>query len=294
MIYQRNRAYELIIGNSDSGDALQVSNLQVTFDISKTSSNKNKTNGCVIEIYNLSTESLKVLDTDYPAASFSAGYADIGIKRLFAGQVNNVSTRKSGTDRVTQIQMGSAYTDLNYTLISQVTAPGKTIQDVLEEIRKALPGVSRGVYNGPDLSGQLIYGYPLTGTPKEMLDEVCSKYNLDWQVDDDTLYVHNNDRANNENFEQAYVISKYTGLVENAYRVSGDRRRGKDDPAKSQSVQWKMLLNPDINAGDIVRLEDTLIIGWYKVDSIRHYGGFRDTAWYTECRASAIEKVVKQ
>lgn len=291
---QRNRAYELKIGNAATGDGLLInSSLQVTFDISKTADNKNKTNSAAIEIYNLSDESLKVLDTDYPAAYFSAGYVDIGMKLLFGGQVTNVATRKSGADRATQITLGSAYTELNHQILNQFTAPNRTIQDVAEDIRKSIPGVSRGVYNGTNLSNPIIYGYPLMGTPKEMLDELSSKYSLEWQIEDDVLYLHDDDRGNRENFEQAYVISKYTGLIDNAYRVSGDVRRSKADKAKKQGVQWKMLLNPDVQAGDIVKLEDTFISGWMKVTDIRHYGDFRGTNWYTECRAVAIEKVVK-
>ncbi len=293
-LLQINRQYRLQVGNSITGEGLDITNLQVTFDISKSSSNKDKTNSASIEIYNLSDESLKLLDVDYPAAVFSAGYRDIGIKRLFAGQVTNVTTRKSGTDRITQIQMGAAYTELNHQVLSSLVAPGRTVKDVAEDLRKAIPGVSRGVYNGTNLNNAVLYGYPLQGTPKEMLDELSEKYGLDWQIDDDVLYVHNNDRASTENFEQAYVISKYTGLIENAYRTSGDIRRSEKDKAKVQSVQWKMLLNPDITPGDIVKLEDTLITGWYKVTDLRHYGDFRGGSWYTDIRAQALEKVKKK
>lgn len=289
---QVNRVYELIVGNGITGEALEIRNsLQVTFDITKSASNKDKTNSASIEITNLSDEEIALLDVDYPAASFGVGYRDIGMKRVFAGQVTNVSTRKSGTDRVTQILMGANYTELNHQAMSQLTAPGRTVKDVAEDIRKAIPGVSRSVYNGTNLTNPVIYGYPLQGTPKEMLDELSEKYALDWQIDDGVLYVHDNDRANTENFEQAYVISKYTGLIENAYRVSGDIRRGKKDKTKVQSVQWKMLLNPDIVPGDIVLLEDTLISGYHKVTDLRHYGDWRGGAWYTDIRATALEKV---
>lgn len=292
--FQINRQYELKIGDASTGDGLLInSSLQVTFDISKTADNKNKTNSAAIEIYNLSDENLKVLDTDYPAAFFSAGYVDIGMKLLFGGQVTNVATRKSGADRVTQITMGSAYTDINHQVLNSLVSPGRSVEDVAEDIRKAIPGVSRGVYNGTNLSNPVIYGYPLMGTPKEMLDELSDKYALEWQIEDDVLYMHDIDRGNRENFEEAYVISKYTGLIENAYRVAGDRRRSKKDAAKKQGVQWKMLLNPDIQAGDIVKLEDTFISGWMKVTDLRHYGDFRGQNWYTDVRAVAIEKVVK-
>lgn len=290
---QINRQYELKIGDARQGNGLLINNLQCTFDISKTSSNKDKTNSAAIEIYNLSDEHLKVLDTDYPTAYFSAGYVDIGMKLLFSGQVTDMTTRKSGTDRITQIVMGSAYTAINHDVMSQLVSPGKTVEDVAEEIRKAIPGVSRGVYNGTNLQSPIVYGYPLMGTPKDMLNELSNKYQVEWQIEDDILYVHDIARANRENFETAYVISKYTGLIDNAYRVTGDKRRSKKDKTKKQGIQMKVLLNPDIQAGDIIKLEDTFISGWFKVSDLRHYGGFRDTAWYTDIRATAIEKVTK-
>lgn len=289
-----NRVYELIVGNAVSGEGLLINDLQCTFDISKSSNNKDKTNSASIEIYNLSDESLKLLDVDYPAAVFSAGYRDIGMKRLFAGQVTNVTTRKSGTDRITQILMGAAYTELNHEVMSQLVAPGRTVKDVAEDIRKAIPGVSRSVFNGTNLNNPILYGYPLQGTPKEMLNELAEKYNLDWQIDEDVLYVHDNDRGNSEKFELAYVVNSDTGLIDNAYRASGDIRRSKKDKAKIQAVQWKMLLNPDIVPGDIVRLEDTLITGWYKITDLRYTGDWRGGPWYTEVRATAIEKVNKK
>lgn len=293
MILQRNRQYKLIVGDSQSGDALEIDQLQVTFDISKSTNNKNRTNSATIEVTNLSEEHLKVLDTDYPAAVFEAGYLDTGgPKRLFAGQVTNVSTRKSGTDIVTSITMGSGYTFLNHETLSDVVPPGKNVQDAIEKLRKAI-GADRGVYNGTNLNNEIIYGYPLSGTPKEMLDELAEKYQLDWQLDDGVLYVHDNDRAATEQFQLAYVISPFTGLIERPYRVSGDRRRSKKDKVKKPGVQLKILLNPEIKAGDIIQIEEGLLKGWYKVDSIRHTGGWRSEAWYTEIKGSSLEKVIK-
>ncbi len=293
MIIQRNHVYELIIGDYQSGNGLLIKDLQVTFDISKSTNNKNRTNSASIEIYNLSEESLKVLDTDYPAAVFSAGYLDTGgVKRLFSGQVTNVSTRKSGTDIVTQIQMGSGYTALNHDTLSDVVPPGNNVKDAIEKLRKAI-GADRGVYNGTNLNNEIIYGYPLSGTPKEMLDELAEKYQLDWQLDDGVLYVHDNDRAATEQFQQAYVLSAFTGLIERPYRVSGDKRRSKKDKVKKPGVQMKILLNPEIKAGDIIQIEEGLLKGWYKVDSIRHSGGWRSEGWYTEIKGSSLEKVIK-
>lgn len=292
-LLQRNRQYRLIVGDYESGEALEIKDLQVTFDISKSSDNKKKTNSAAIEIYNLSDEHIKLLDTDYPAAVFEAGYLDTGgAQRLFSGQVTHVTTRKSGTDRITQVTLGTGYVELNHQVLSEFVPEGQSPKDAANRLVKAI-GADRGVFNGTNLNNPLLYGYPLSGTPKEMLNELCEKYACNWQLDDGVVYIHDNDRGNSENFQEAYVLSKYTGLIETPYRVSGDRQRSKKDKVKKPGVQMKILLNPDIRAGDIIRLEDTLITGWFKVESLRHTGGWRSPSWYTEIRATSLEKVIK-
>lgn len=290
-LVQKDRIYELKVGDTSTGNGLLITNnLQISFDVSKASSNKDRTNSATIEIYNLSDDSLKLIDVDYPFASLSVGYRQIGLKKIISGQVTDVTTRKSGTDRITQITIGSAYKKLNHELISKTLPPGK-VRDAFEELAKQI-GVSRTVFNSVNLESPIINGYPLSGTKREMLDELSEKYGVDWQIDDDTLYVHDSDRGNSEKFELAYVVSKYTGLIENAYRVSGDVRRSEKDKVKKPGVQFKMLLNPDIVAGSILKLEDTLIQGWIKADSLRHSGSWRGNDWYTEVQGSMIEKVV--
>lgn len=290
-LVQKDRIYELKVGDTSTGNGLLITNnLQISFDVSKASSNKDRTNSATIEIYNLSDDSLKLIDVDYPFTSLSVGYRQIGLKKIISGQVTDVTTRKSGTDRITQITIGSAYKKLNHELISKTLPPGK-VRDAFEELAKQI-GVSRTVFNSVNLESPIINGYPLSGTKREMLDELSEKYGVDWQIDDDTLYVHDSDRGNSEKFELAYVVSKYTGLIENAYRVSGDVRRSEKDKVKKPGVQFKMLLNPDIVAGSILKLEDTLIQGWIKVDSLRHSGSWRGNDWVTEVQCSMIEKVV--
>lgn len=278
-MFQRGRIYNLQVG--DSSDALNINNLQVTFDIYKSNNNKEKSNSCSIEIYNLSLESLKTLEKDFITCILSVGYYESGLKPLFIGQATQIHTRKNGTDRVTQLQMGSGYIDLNHTTLNKIIPPGKTVKDVLEEIRKQMPGVVRGVYAGVNINNQIIYGYPLSGSAREALDEVSSAHNVEYRVDDNILYANDINGTIDSNKSLAPVISFSSGLLEEPYYQSGDRKEKKK--FRKAGIQFSMLLNPEVKPGGLIKLEaggdkD----GWYKVDSCRYYGDYRGGDWAME------------
>lgn len=292
IIYQKNRHYSLIVGDIKTGNGFEVTHpMNISFDVSKSSSNKDKTNSCTVEIYNLSREKQKYLEQPYIAAVLSAGYYDTTIKRLFSGQVVETSTRKSGNDIITQIRMGDGYTELNHTTLSKAVPPGKDVREVFETLAKEIPGISRTVFNGTNLNNEVIDGYPLSGTAKEMLNKISRAHNVEWQIDDGVLYVCDAGGTITENTGTAYVISSASGMLELPYVVSGDVRRTKRDSAKKKGVQVKILLNPEIVCGSIVKLEDENLGGWYKVESLRSYGEYRGVPWYTDLRLSEKIKV---
>lgn len=291
IIYQKNRAYSLIFGDINTGEGFEVTSLNVTFDVNKSSDNKNKTNNAVIEVYNLSKEKQKLLEQPYIACVFSAGFVDTEVKRLFAGQVTNATTRKSGTDSITQIQLGDSYVELNHNTLSKLVAPGKTYQDVIQELSKEIPGVSRTVFNGINIQSQVIDGYPLSGTAREMLDEISGSIDIEWQIDDGVMYIADAGGTHTDDLNTAFLISEETGMIDRPYTVSGDLRRSKADKAKKGGVQVKILLNPSIVCGSLVKIEDDNFEGFYKVASLRSYGEYRGQPWYTELRLENKVKV---
>jgi len=290
-VIQKNRAYELIIGDyHKTDDALVLEDFQCKFDISKSSSNKDKTNSATIEVYNVDEDVIALLNREYIACVFSAGYVDIGVNRLFAGQIIDCSTRQQGPDIITQIKMGSGYTELNHSIISKLVPPGKTYEDVYEEVRTSL-GLAKGAYVGTNLNSQIVNGYPLMGEPKRMLNKLSEASQTEWRVVDGALYVNDMDGSISTNLNEVYIISEDTGLVDRPFKylVSGDKTRSKNDKVKKKGVQWKMLLNGEVNPGEIVKVEFEDLSAYYKVDSVRHSGSFRDNEWYSEVFCS--EKV---
>lgn len=291
MILQKNRAYSLIFGDIQSGNGFEVNQLNVSFDINKNSDNKKNTNNAVLEVFNLSKEKQRILEQPYMACVFSAGYHDTAIKRLFAGQITYATTRRGGSDVITQIQLGSSYVELNHNTLNKLVSPGKTYKDVITELSKEIPGISRTVFNGLNINSQVIDGYPLSGTARDSLDEISKAIDIEWQVDDGVLYIADAGGTFTDDLNTAFVISPETGLIDRPYSVQGDMRRTDKDKAKKGGVQVRLLLNPEIISGSIVKLEYPDFEGYYKVAALRTFGEYRGNDWYTELRLENKIKV---
>jgi hypothetical protein len=277
---QRDRGYKLIVGDYKTGQGILIENLNVTFEVSKNADNKKNGNSASIEVYNLSTDTLRKLQTEFIACEFYCGYKELGINRLVYGEVVQVSTRRQGEDKVTQLLLGEGYVALNHQTLKSTVPPGKTVADVIEEVRKSMPGVVRGIYAGTNINNPVVYGYPLTGTPKQMLEELSETYGLEYRVDQNTLSVADDGGLTTKNI--AVVLNKNTGLIELPYFVSPPVTKRKGDSTRKTGVQFKALLNTDIVPGAIIKIESSTINGIYKVTSTRHYGSYRDNDWYVE------------
>lgn len=300
---QKDRTFSLTVGDYKTGNGLLIENprrnsqgilvnnpWQITFDISKSADNKrNNGNSAVIEIYNLSDDQIKLLESDYLEVSFSVGYKDTGVHLIVQGNVTETSTVKSGNDYVTQLKIGEGYTALNHEQLASVVSPGKTVADVLEEIRQQMPGVARGAYTGTNLNNPIVFGWRLKGSPKEMLMKLCESQNLEYNINAGVLNVSEENGLLTKDTGLAPVLNAATGLVDLPFHTSETGRKPKKDKKRRRGVQFKALLNTDIVPGKIVKLESKWITGFYRVNTARFSGDFRGNDWYVEAFCSEIQ-----
>jgi hypothetical protein len=299
---QKDRVFSLTVGDYKTGNGLLIENprkedgnlienpWQITFDVSKSADNKrNNGNSAVIEIYNLSDSQIKLLESDYLEVNFEVGYKESGAHTLVVGNVTETSTVKSGNDYVTQLKIGEGYTDLNHQRLAQMVSPGKTVADVIEEIRQQMPGVARGAYTGTNLNNPIIFGWRLKGTPRDMLMKLCESQNLEYNVNAGVLNVSAENGLLSKDTQLAPVLNASTGLIDLPFYTSETGRKPKKGKKRRRGVQFKALLNTDIVPGKIVKLESKWITGFYRVNSARFSGDFRGNDWYVECFCSEVQ-----
>jgi len=299
---QKDRVFSLTVGDYKTGRGLLIENpridsqgfvssnpWQITFDVSKSADNKrNNGNSAVIEIYNLSDDQIKLLESDYLEVSFSVGYLDTGAHLLVQGNVTESSTVKSGNDYVTQLKIGEGYTALNHEQLAKMVSPGKTVADVLEEIRQQMPGVARGAYTGTNLNNPIVFGWRLKGSPREMLMKLCEAQNMEYNINSGVLNVSEENGLLSKDTVLAPVLNERTGLIDLPFHTSETGRKPKKDKKRRRGVQFKALLNTDIVPGKIVKLESKWISGFYRVNTARFSGDFRGNDWYVEAFCSEI------
>jgi hypothetical protein len=299
---QKDRVVSLTVGDYKTGNGLLIENLrknadgsfsrnpwQITFDVSKMADNKrSQGNSAAIEIYNLSDSDIKLLESEYLEVSLSVGYRDTGIQVLAVGNVTETSTVKSGNDYITQLRIGEGYTSLNHEQLARMVSPGTTVADVLEEIRRQMPGVSRGAYTGTNLNNPVVFGWRLKGSPKEMLMKLCEANNLEYSISCGVLNVSDENGLLSKNIELATVLNDRTGLIDLPFYTSDVGRKPAKDKKRRRGVQFKALLNTSIVPGHVVKLESKWITGFYRVNSARFYGDLRGNDWYVECFCSEV------
>lgn len=287
---QFDRKYKLQVGDRQTGEGLTIDTLRVSFSVRKSSNNKDKIDKCSISVYNLSYESLAVLESEYPVAILSCGYKN-NVVRLFYGEITQVETTKSGTDRITKIKITPSFSDLTHKLMSELVPENGTVLDAIEAVRRNT-SLAKGTYKGKSLNTPIVYGYPLSGTPRQMLDQITSAYNLEWKIEGQSLYINSPTSVQDEILELAPVISETTGLISAPYFFTGTEGQSKKDKEKTRGVRFRALINPNVLPGTIVKIEYKDVSEFLRVQEVEFTGdtGTGGKAWYMDCLCAARVK----
>jgi len=314
--YLRNRVYSLIVGTEE--DAIEISNLQIKFTVTKTSNNREKKNQARVEIYNLSEERRKALEDRYVTVQLKVGYADAldqgeELISLFSGQVVDLQvqdgdegsyrSKRSNTDIITTLTVDEYFKEMNGRIISKTVPAGKTVKDVVLGVVEDMPEITRYEIAGKGVETEVADGFPMSGTPRQILDKLTRAYNIEWQVDQSVLYVSDIDGSFSKSTEGVPLIGQFSGMIESPQFKSEDPKRlrlkdekpgskgkssSKNTKQKKQTLHLKILLNPAITAGSIIKVEYGDIDSYFKVDEVTHTGSYEDRDWYSKLICSAL------
>lgn len=293
---QYDRDYSLYLGwqEDGAGSGVLIKGLQIEFDIDKVINNRLKANTSTIKIYNLTPAQATLLQKDQLSVRLLVGYKNTTLSELCLGNVIETSTVKDGTDRVTTLTIGEAFSIMNNTIVSGTIPAGKTLRDVLKAMITQA-GLAEGELFGEILETTLLWGYPLEGSFKQQMDEICYSYRLDYFVDKGRVSVRpSGSHPSRKN--TAYVFNQNTGLLGIPFIESWNEGKKKKDRTKVKGIGFEALLNPQVQPGSIVKLErpeeqeQEIPNGWYYVVSAKYSGSFRGADWKMSLQCERIDE----
>ena len=229
---------------------VDIEGLRFAFSITKT--DLQSANEAHISVYNLSDNTLGIIDDENVVLVFRAGYEDEGgAKGLFWGLVEDLETTRSSPDFETRINAYDGARRLDERYVTLSFRGGVSIERAADAAIDAL-GLPLG--NERPISGRMPGGFSFSGLATDALSTILDEAGLTWSVQNELLYIY----AEGENVEpQALRLTKDTGLIGPVVDVSrkGERR-------------WMAtsLLYPELVPGAIVRIESREATGMFVIE----------------------------
>lgn len=296
--YQFRRTYELIIGDTSSNEGLKIvgneeedEGLGLRFNIKKFLDNKKSDNSAEIVIINLAEESIDFIKKEDIKIILKVGYNGDN-KVIFTGDVSEIETRQRGQnlDRETKIRC-IPDSNVHYSPSVSKTFPANTsVRDILHYLTRQGTTISRASFNSTNIDKTFPFGYTISGTPKQILDDVSRDFNFNYRIDNKRLYVSDpNEYETKSSKDRAYLISDTTGLVGTPSYASPDGKKIKDAATKKDGVKFSALLNPLIQPGQAVKLESSVVNGVFRVNGIEMSGDWRSADdWTVTCWCAIV------
>ena len=259
------------IGNFQ--DARQEA-LHISFSVEK--SNAESPNDAKIQIWNLSDQNLRILETKDCVAELRAGYED-SMALLIVGTITSVITTMENADRMTELTVVDGRVALRDTTIS-ISLNGKVnTKEIYQRIAQAM-GVS--IVFAKDVSfGTIPNGFTYVGKAKNALQKIAKRCGHSWTIQNQVLQVTLPSRPMST---RGYYLSSDTGLLGIPKRVT----IGSGKEAKSG---WEVdyLLNGAIGINDVVCLNSRITDGYFLVQQVTMDGDNLEGDWV--CTAQLLK-----
>lgn len=236
----------------------------------------------IINIYNLSQESREKFEAKNAICSLDVGYGN-ELLQLFSGNIAKATTRKSGIDRITEIELGDGEKAYQEAKIDLTFPPGATADQIIQKVAFSFKDVVSGGVNAirefiiPKFKSYGT-GVILSGTAKDILDSLTKTVGMEWSIQDGELQIIEQQKPTND---ESVFLSPTTGLIGSPGKIKADA--GKNIP--DGGIEFQCLLQPKLKPGRLIEIESELISGVYRISKVTHEGDNFAGNWVSKCEA---------
>jgi len=288
-----DRKYKLTVGKPGE-EGLIITDLKISFTATKTVSKEPNKMEC--DVYNLSPESRKHFVKDN-YVKLEVAYSGEDFSTAFIGTLVNVKTYLASSDTITHFDAGDGYTSLRDGKSSHTFPSGTSVDAIVRKLVADM-GLSVGKFTNGSLGAstglnrKYQRGYSVIGSSKSNLDSIISSNGLIYLIQEGTISVL---PAGSPSQEGVMLIDPSTGLIGSPEMIQIDGTQSKDKPKESKDtkravrvektngVQFKCLMNPDLRLSRRVKVESKFINHVVTIQSITHQGDTHGDEWSTTC-----------
>lgn len=285
------RTYRLVVGPRGGKGKEVLPPMRITFDIQKDA--EEKPNYHKVSVWNLSEATRDALVQPDNFMALYAGYAqESGALLLAAGSVTFGFTYFDGPDVVTELEVLDGYVEIRDTVVSLGFGPGAKASVILRGIARQMGLELMLDENGPDRVWQ--NGFSYYGAARVALHKIVAGTGLEWSIQNGELQIIS---KRGTTPRTAVVLAADSGLIGYPERMregAREKARVKDKvsgdnkdivSARQQRDGWRVrsLLLPQVNPGDLVKLESRSVEGFFRAETVRHTGDYHASGdWITE------------
>lgn len=257
----------------DISPDIRVEKLRIRFEIKK--SIIANTNYCRVDIYNLSQTTRNRITTDSTSlVRVLAGYSNnTGLIEIGQGNISNVVHSYKSPDIVTTILSKDGFNSTISNRISLSFIDKTPLSSIIDSITKKLNlPVKFANYNK---SIQIKNGFSYVGAITDVLDQLGRQYNFRWSIQDGQLLILNGEQGTGN---QSVFLSADTGLIESPELVIKTKKL---QELKKNEYKVTALMQPQLQAGDLIQIESKTLNGIFIVNELIHIGDMNANEWYT-------------
>ncbi len=258
----------------DISPDIRVENLRIRFDIKK--SVESNQNYCRVDITNLAENTRNKISSDPSSlVRIKAGYMQNGgAISIGQGNISNVFHITQNPDIITTVYCKDGFNSIINNIISLSFKDNTPLKSVIDTIAKELKLPVK--YADYDQSAKFNNGYSYIGSIPNALDQLGEQFKFRWSIQNDQLMIIKNQGSNKN---KSVSLSAETGLIESPELII----KTKNLPLLNKN-EYKVtaLLQPQLEAGDLIDVKSKVINGTFIVKELNHLGDTRGNEWYTK------------
>lgn len=254
------------------GEALVITDLRVQFKVER--SLKKTPNACDVTITNLSEHARADLTTKPLFVQLDAGYNDSGVRLLYTGDLRFGMSEQKGPEWETLLQLGDGDCHHQWSRTKRAYAAGTTVRTVLRDLAKSF---GFPLPTSLDADARLDQPYPTGTTTYGLTQAELARVLLPFG------YYHSIQNGALQILRTGDVSGTVPLVLDQAHGMIGSPTFGSPPKSgKPPHMNVKMLLYPEIGAGQLVQVISRAKTGLFKADKVVHKGDTHGSEWYSE------------